>query len=125
MTNNYENEQFVLLTMKAWKWEVRKKKVKDFFKSIPQTARKVWNNDKEMIMFLTPGVIYGVRRLTKHNDEKKEAFHRDCQIFDHSLGMWHDLRRPMKAKEKELFAKRKKAGESTLSILTSMGLLKR
>ncbi len=125
MAEEYENEKMVLLTMKAWKWEVRKKKAKDFIRSIPHKAKEVWDKDKEMIMFLTPGVIYGVRRLTKRNDEKKEAFHRDCQIFDHSLGMWHDLRRPMKPKEKELFAKRRAAGESTLSILASMGLLKR
>lgn len=121
----YKNEQLAYYTLKAWKWEVRKKKVKDFFKSIPQKAKYVWDNDKEVIMLIAPGVIYLVKRLGKHKDERKEAFHRDCQIFDHSLGMWHDLKRPMKAKEKELFAKRKKAGESTLSILASMGLLKR
>ena len=125
MEDNYQNEKMVLLTMKAWKHEVRKKKVKDFFKSIPKKAKDIWDHDKEMVLFLAPGVVYGVKRLTKRKDERKEAFHRDCQIFDHSLGMWHDLKRPMKPKEKELFAKRRKEGESILSILTSMGLLKR
>lgn len=119
------NEEFVLLSMKTWKWEVRKKKVKEFIKSIPQRAVDIWEKDKELVLFLAPGVVYVVRRLAKMTDGRKEDFHRNCQIFDHSLGMWHDLRRPMTAKEKELFAKRKKTGESTLSILTSMGILKR
>lgn len=120
-----EKEELVLLSLKAWKWEVRKKKAKDFVKSIPRKAKEIWDKDKELVLFLSPGVIYLVRRLAKFNDGRKEDHHRNCQIFDHSLGMWHDLRRPMSAKEKELFAKRKKAGESTLSILTSMGLLRR
>ena len=120
---NYEN--LALLTFKAWQWEVRKKKAKDFIKAIPHKAKDVWEHDKEMVLFLAPGVVYVVKRLMRHNDERKESFHRDCQIFDHSLGMWHDLRRPMTAKEKLIFAKRKKDGESTLSILSSMNLLKR
>ena len=120
-----EYEDLAILSMKAWQWEVRKKKVKDLVRSIPQKAKDIWDKDKELVLFLAPGVVYVVRRLAKMTDGRKEDFHRNCQIFDHSLGMWHDLRRPMTAKEKELFAKRKKAGESTLSILTSMGLLKR
>ena len=122
---NYGNEKLAILTMKAWQMEVRKRKAKDFIKSIPHKAKEIWDKDKELVLFLAPGVIYAVRRLAKHNDERKETYHRDCQIFDHSLGMWHDLRRPMRANEKKIFADRKKAGESTLTILTSMGLLRR
>lgn len=122
---NYRNEELALLTMKAWKWKTREKKVKDFLKAIPQKTRHIWYQDKEAILVIAPGAFYLMRRLAKYKDGRKEDFHRNCQIFDHSLGMWHDLRRPMKASEKKLFADRKKAGESTLTILTSMGLLRR
>lgn len=119
------NEEFVLLSMKAWKWEVRKKKAKDFVKSIPGKLKKVWDEDKELVLFLAPGVVYVVRSIAKAKAGHKEDFHRNCQIYDQSLGMWHDLKRPMSTKQKAEFAARRKAGESVLSILASMGLLKR
>ena len=120
-----EYERLGVYTVKAWQAEVRKKKIKDFFKGIPRKAKEVWDNDKEMVLFIAPGVVYIVRRLAKLKDGAKEDHHRNCEIFDRSLGMWHDLRRPMTAKEKAAFAKRRADGESVLSILTSMGLLRR
>lgn len=123
--DEYKNEKIAYYTIKAWQWDVKKKKAKDFVRSIPRKAKEVWDNDKELVLFLAPGVVYTVRRLVKMKDGRKEDHHRNCQVFDHSLGMWHDLRRPMTAKEKALFAERKAKGESTLSILTALGLLKR
>lgn len=123
--SNEEIEKLGLLTMKEIQWQIRKKKVKDFFKSIPAKAKKVWDEDKELICFLTPGVVYVIRQVTKAKAGQKEDFHRNCQIYDQSLGMWHDLKRPMTIKQKAEFAARRKKGESVLLILSSMGLLKR
>lgn len=120
-----EKEELVLLTFKEFQRQARIKKAKDFIKSIPQKVKNVWDNDKELVLFLTPGVVYVVRSLTKIKIGRKEDYHRNCQIYDQSLGMWHDLRRQMSVKEKAEFAERRKSGESVLNILTSMKLLKR
>lgn len=120
-----EKEELFYLSMKEWQRQVRIKKTKEFVKSIPQKMKKVWDEDKELVLFLAPGVVYVVRSLTKIKSGKKEDYHRNCQIYDQSLGMWHDLRKPMSVKQKTEFAARRKNGESVLNILTSMGLLKR
>lgn len=116
-------ENTEIYTFDDFKKEARKVKVKRFLKSIPQKAKDLYIRDKELVLFLTPGVIYAVKRIAKFRDGRKEDHHRNCQVYDHSLGMWHDLKRPMKAREKQIYAQKRKSGESVLEVLTEMGLL--
>lgn len=71
------------------------------------------------------GIGNTVRSIDRKIDQKREDERREKQIFDHSLGKWHELRRPMTMKETIEFDARRGKGESTVSILYDMGLLRR
>lgn len=125
MENNNED----VLTMKEFKREAFKKRIKEFVRNAPgnaaRTVKKTWDENRELILFGAPALAFGLKQIVKANENKKEDYHRNRQVYDQSLGMWHDLKRTMSAKEKAEYAKRRKDGESVLSILTSMRLLKR
>ena len=110
--------------LREFKWEYRKRKVIDFFKSIPERLKYAWDNHKEEIIFFSPAVAFGVKKLFTLRKDKRDDFHRDQQVYDRSLGMYHTLKRPMRTDEKIEFDLRRKRGESVLSILRSMGLLR-
>lgn len=122
MENDTKEKVF---TVNDLKWQIRKKRIQDAVKSVPHKMKEVWDNDKEYIIAAGPWVIWGCKRLAKKMDKREDEYHRDREVFDHSLGMWHELKRRMTSKEKAIFAERRKNGESVLSILDSMKLLKK
>lgn len=64
------------------------------------------------------------RSIDRKIDMKREQDFKDRHVWDYSQGMWHELRRPMTQREKIEYDQRILGGESRVSILTSMGLLK-
>lgn len=103
--------------------------------NLEQKAKATLNwcsNNKELtIAFLTAAGV-AIRAgsktaasISRKIDDKKEADRRDLEIYDHSIGKWQKLRRPMKYDETLEFDKRKREGESTVQILDDMGLLRR
>lgn len=90
------------------------------------------SNNKELtIAFLTAAGIAvreGVKMansVSRRIDAKQEERHKELEIYDHSIGKWQELRRPMKLNETIEFDRRKQNGESTVQILNDMGLLRR
>ena len=103
--------------------------------NLEQKAKATLNwcsNNKELtIAFLTAAGV-AIRTVSKTTssisrkiDDKKETDRRDLEIYDHSIGKWHKLKRPMKYDETIEFDERKRKGQSTVSILDDMGLLRR
>lgn len=113
------------VTIMDFERELKKRKIINFFKEAPGKVWKFACDNWEKLVCIAPGVFYLVRRIGKGIDGRREDHHRNYQVYDHSLGMWHDLKRAMTAKQKKEFAERRKRGESVLEILSSMGLLKK
>ena len=86
--------------------------------------------NKEIAIAMIPVALYGaklvgntVKSVNRKMDLKKEQELQDLYVYDHSLGMYHKLRRPMKPSEKVEMDRRRNEGESKIHILSSMGLL--
>ena len=86
--------------------------------------------NKELALAMIPaglliirGVGNTIRSVDRKIDLKREQDLQDLYIYDHSLGMYHKLRRPMKPSEKIEIDRRRQMGESKIQILSSMGLL--
>lgn len=69
------------------------------------------------------GVTSCVKSIDRKIDLKREQDLQDLYVYDHSLGMYHKLRRPLKHSEKIEIDHRRQEGETKIHILASMGLL--
>ena len=86
--------------------------------------------NKELALAMIPvglmvvkGVGNAARSIDRKIDMKREQDLQDLYIYDHSLGMYHKLRRPLKPSEKIEIDRRRANGDSKIQILSSMGLL--
>ena len=94
-------------------------------------ATKKWcENNTELAIAMIPVAVVvfkGVGRTIASIDHKidmaKEQELQELYVYDHSLGMYLKLRRPLKPSEKIEIDRRRQAGESKIQILSSMGLL--
>ena len=90
------------------------------------------SNNKELTLAFLAAFGVAVRTAGKTAwaigrkiEADREEKHHDLEIYDHSIGKWQELKRPMKYEETIEFAQRKRGGESTVEILADMGLLRR
>jgi len=94
------------------------------------TARWASENKELALAMIPVGVMLfrsaekAVRSVDRKIDLKKEERFRDLSVYDHSLGMYHELKRPLKPEEKVELSMRIKAGESKIDVLNDMRLLK-
>lgn len=86
--------------------------------------------NKELALAMIPvavvvfkGMGKTIASIDRKIDLVKEQELQELYIYDHSLGMYHKLRRPLKPSEKIEIDRRRQAGESKIQILSSMGLL--
>ena len=86
--------------------------------------------NKELAIAMIPVGLFAVKTITKtvqsidrKIDLKKEQELQELYVYDHSLGMYHKLRRPLKQSEKVEIDRRRQNGESKVQILMSMGVL--
>lgn len=86
--------------------------------------------NKELALAMIPvgvlvakGIGNTIRSVDRKIDMKHEQDLQDLYVYDHSLGMYHKLRRPLKPSEKIEIDRRRQNGESKIQILSSMGLL--
>lgn len=94
-----------------------------------QTVRWCEEN-KELAIAMIPVGIFAIKSIGKtigsidrKIDLKKEQDLQELYVYDHSLGMYHKLRRPLRPSEKIEIDRRRDNGESKVQILASMGLL--
>lgn len=88
------------------------------------------SRNKEVTIAMIPiglvalrGIGNTIRSMDRKMDMEKAQKLQDLYVYDHSLGMYHKLKRPMKPSEKIELDRRRNAGESKIQILASMGLL--
>ena len=118
------------------------------FKEIKENVRfKIWSfkqdvkwkfertvqwceDNKELAIALVPvglvalkTVTNTVRSVDRKIDLKKQEELQELYVYDHSLGVYHKLRRPLKPSEKIEIDRRRQNGESKVQILASMGVL--
>lgn len=106
----------------------RKEAVK---RGVRNTCQWIKDN-KDMIILVTPIVCTVVggttkvasKMIQKHNLNKEIKF-KQCTIYDHSLGRYVELRKPLTAEQALTIEERRAQGERLHVILDSMGLLKR
>lgn len=87
---------------------------------------------QELALALIPaGVAIGkgltnLGRSIEHNIalDKEQEF-KEKHVYDHSLGMYHELRRKPNAKERAELSSRIANGEKKVDVLADMGLLKK
>lgn len=94
------------------------------------SAVKWCEENKELAIAMIPvgvvvvkGVGKTIGSIDRKVDLKREQELQELYIYDHSLGMYHKLRRPLKPSEKIEIDRRRQEGESKIQILSSMGLL--
>ena len=105
----------------GFKWNVEQK---------TKAAVKWAEQNKELALAMIPvglvvirGIGNTVCSIDHKIDMKKEQEMQDLYVYDHSLGMYHKLRRPLRPSEKIEIDRRRQEGESKIQILSSMGLL--
>lgn len=107
----------------------------DCKEAIKRKANNAWEwikSNKESIILITPivcTVIGGTTKVAskiiqKHNLDKEIRF-KQCTIYDHSLGRYIELCRPLTAEQALTIEERRAQGEKLHVILDSMGLLKK
>lgn len=103
------------------KWKARRK--------FDDTVKWCEENKELAIAMIPVGIVAiktignTIRSVDRKIDLKKEQDLQDLYIYDHSLGMYHKLRRPLKPSEKIEIDRRRQNGESKIQILSSMRLL--
>lgn len=94
-------------------------------------ACKDWaENNKELALALIPVGIVAIKEtgklissIDRKIDLRKEQDLKELEVYDHSLGMYHKLKRPMTSSEKIELSIRVKNGEPKVAVLRDMGLL--
>ena len=105
------------------KWEQFKAKVKDK-KDRTVDWCKEHTEEAVTLACITVGGIYKIsKELYKRNQIKQERALKDNYIYDRSMGHYWKCRRKPSTNEYLEIERRKNAGESLGSILTSMKLL--
>ena len=103
------------------KWKARRK--------FDDTVKWCEENKELAIAMIPVGIVAiktignTIRSVDRKIDLKKEQALQDLYIYDHSLGMYHKLSRPLKPSEKIEIDRRRQNGESKIQILSSMRLL--
>ena len=106
-------------------WEIRYKAQKKFNDTV-----KWCEDNKELAIALIPVGLLAMRSIgntvksiDRKIDLKKQEDLQELYVYDHSLGVYHKLRRPLKPSEKIEIDRRRQNGESKVQILASMGVL--
>lgn len=106
-------------------WEIKYDMKQGFEKTVK------WAEDnKELALALLPIgyiIVKDVGKTISSIDRKvdlaREQRLQELSVYDHSLGMYHQLKRPMKPEEKIELSIRVKNGEPKVEVLRNMGLL--
>lgn len=109
------------------KREEFKRKVKENTSKACETAKGIWERNKEAIIVLTPVVISGIRMIGKsvrRREDKKEEERRACKIYDPSMGDWWDLKKPLTNRERLELEQRVANGELRGDVLRDMKKLR-
>lgn len=122
MENTERNEEVV--SVNKFKQELRKRKVKQFFKDLPEKTCRFIDDHREIIVATAPVALWSLKKIIKVSGEMHDSYQRDREIYDYSLHRWCTLKRPLRPHEELEFKRRRAAGESVYDILNTMRILK-
>ena len=110
--------------MKVWKWEIN-----NWWYRQEEKIKRIWNENKEEIIVLTPIAVATTEKLIRsvRRDQrlKEERELKEKYIYDRSCGSYVPLKRKLNNKERLELARRKRNGETSTEILSSMRVVKR
>ena len=126
MIENMTTEEIELRKkeLKELNKELRKRKVKTFFKETPgKVVEWTKTHSKEAAGLATAGLVAS-KKLVKGYAAWKDQKHRDLDVYDYSLHRWCHLKRKMRPDEEREYKLRLRKGEKVYDILNTMRLLK-
>lgn len=112
--------------------ENKKGKVKRFVKEKWDSFADWYRKNADVLVVVIPVVSVGVsgaikithKALVNHKLNKEIKF-KECTIYDHSLGKYVFLKKPLTAAQSLTIEERRANGEKLHVILNDMGLLKK
>lgn len=113
---------------KQIKREEFKRKAKEKANKFVASSKTFWDNNKEVIVVLTPIIFSGIGMMNKsarRREEKREEERRERRVYDPSMGDWWDLKKPLTNTERLELEKRVANGELRGDVLRDMGKLKK
>ena len=78
----------------------------------------------ELAMSIIGATTFFANKAWKIGNAVAETRHQNSTIYDHSLGMYWELKHPLTTNERVVIERRRKAGETYGQILKDMRLLK-
>lgn len=106
-------------------WQAKQDAKEKFDKTV-----KWCEDNKELAIAMIPVGLMAAKTITnavksvdRKIDLKKQQDLQELYVYDHSLGVYHKLRRPLRPSEKIEIDRRRQNGESKIQILASMGVL--
>lgn len=106
--------------------------IRDKIEEFKDTAKEVVYRTVDWIMYhpeetaaFIAGLMFAWRKIDKYVDIRREVKLRNSMIYDRSLGMYWQTKRPLTANQRLQIESRHKAGEPYGKILSEMKILKR
>lgn len=97
---------------------------KKFMKGVATTLNWVVDHPYEAST-IAGLAVFGIRKVDKYIDISREAKLRNSMIYDRSLGMYWETKKPLTTNQRLTIEARHKAGEPYGQILRDMKVLKR
>ena len=94
-----------------------------------EKLKRFWNENKQEIVILAPIAVAATEKLirnVRHDQRLKEERElKEKFVYDRSCGSYVPLKRKLSNKERLELARRKRNGETSSEILSSMRVVKR
>ncbi|MBQ9003744.1 MAG: hypothetical protein IJ087_18010 [Eggerthellaceae bacterium] len=117
--NNYEFDQ---LRINAKRKVIA---VRDEIAAVTRRTVEWATENPDLAMSVIGATIFFTNKAWKIGNAVADTRHQNSKIYDHSLGMYWELRHPLTTNERIAIERRRKSGESYGQILSDMRLLKR
>lgn len=98
---------------------------RDKVASATKRAVKWGSENPELAITIIGSLAALTNKVWKVGTAMAETRHQNSTIYDHSLGMYWELKHPLTANERIIIERRRKNGEKYGQILSDMRLLKR
>lgn len=117
--NNYEFDQ---LRINAKRKIIA---VRDEIAAVTRRTVEWATENPDLAISAIGATVFFANKAWKIGNAVCETHRQNSKIYDHSLGMYWELRHPLTTNERIAIERRRKSGESYGQILSDMRLLKR
>ncbi len=111
--------------------EAKKRERKEWFYNKLNDISCWVKNNKEAIAIVAPaicvgakGIVYIGKQVSRNRILNKERRLKELFVYDHSLGKYLELKKPLKSYQMKTILSRRENGEHLSTILYDMNLLK-